>query len=358
MRIGKVRFKWVNSWKDKKTGIVYTKYRPPGCKAITLPNTIGSAEFVAAHAAAIRGESLPQAAAEAISRSGSVKSAIERYIAECSTFNGNGESTRARQASTLRKFSREHGDKPFALLDTEGVKRILADAAPQAARFHLICLRGLMQWAVSAKLIKVDPCVGLKVTPPKSDGHETWSEEQIAQFEAHWAIGTKERLALALLVHTGQRRSDVVRMGPQHVRNGVLKIKQQKKTKAGQQTVEFPAHPELASAIAACSMIGTTTFLVTATGKPFTEREFNEFFRKACDAAGLPQSCVPHGLRKACCRRLADLGLSPQRIAAISGHVTLKEIEHYTKAYDRRHAAKEAMAALVASHAKPQASAA
>jgi hypothetical protein len=44
------------------------------------------------------------------------------------------------------------------------------------------------------------------------------------------------------------------------------------------------------------------------------------------------------------------LGLSPQRIAAISGHLTLKEIERYTKAYDRRLAAKEAMAALVASH--------
>lgn len=30
MRVGKVRFKWVNSWKDKKTGRVYTKYRAPG----------------------------------------------------------------------------------------------------------------------------------------------------------------------------------------------------------------------------------------------------------------------------------------------------------------------------------------
>jgi hypothetical protein len=48
------------------------------------------------------------------------------------------------------------------------------------------------------------------------------------------------------------------------------------------------------------------------------------------------------------------LGVPPQRIAAISGHLTLKEIERYTKAFDRRHAAKEAMAALVASYSSKQ----
>lgn len=81
-----------------------------------------------------------------------------------------------------------------------------------------------------------------------------------------------------------------------------------------------------------------------------SERDFNTFFRAACGAAGLKDRCVPHGLRKACCRRLADLGKSPQEIAAISGHLTLKEIERYTKAFDRRQAAKRAMAALVAAH--------
>ena len=31
-------------------------------------------------------------------------------------------------------------------------------------------------------------------------------------FEQHWPIGTKQRLAFALMLYTGQRRSDVHRM--------------------------------------------------------------------------------------------------------------------------------------------------
>jgi integrase len=56
---------------------------------------------------------------------------------------------------------------------------------------------------------------------------------------------------------------------------------------------------------------------------------------------------VPHGLRKACARRLAEAGCSVAQIAAITGHMTLKEIQHYTKAYDRKRAARDAMAKLM-----------
>jgi len=65
----------------------------------------------------------------------------------------------------------------------------------------------------------------------------------------------------------------------------------------------------------------------------------------------LPTTCVPHGLRKAFCRRLADLGVPPHQIAALSGHLTLKEVMRYTNAYDRRQAAKAGMAVLVAGRA-------
>jgi hypothetical protein len=71
MRIGKVRLKWVNSWQDKKTGIVYTKLRRPGFKDVALPNTIGSAEFIAAYAAAIRG-AIAASAAQQVSSTSSV----------------------------------------------------------------------------------------------------------------------------------------------------------------------------------------------------------------------------------------------------------------------------------------------
>jgi integrase len=203
-----------------------------------------------------------------------------------------------------------------------------------------------LQWAMTAQMIEADPTAGIKIKLPKTEGHDTWTDEQIAQFEARHPIGSRQRLALALLVHTGQRRGDVLRMGRQHVRDGFLSLKQQK---TGVE-VDIPVHPELAAAIAACPS-EHLTFLTTERGAPVNERHFNRWFRAAVKAAGLPKGCVPHGLRKACCRRLADLGVPPHRIAAISGHVTLKEIERYTKAYDRRQAAKEAMAVLVAGRA-------
>jgi integrase len=66
-------------------------------------------------------------------------------------------------------------------------------------------------------------------------------------------------------------------------------------------------------------------------------------FRSWCDAAGLPQHCVFHGLRKSACTRLADAGCTAHEIAAISGHKTLKEVERYTKGADQARLARAAM---------------
>jgi len=89
------------------------------------------------------------------------------------------------------------------------------------------------------------------------------------------------------------------------------------------------------------------TFLVTATGKPYGGNAFSAQFRKWCDAAGLPQRCKPHGLRKAACRRLAEAGCSEKQIAAISGHASLDEVARYTKAADKARLARDAMAQMV-----------
>jgi hypothetical protein len=54
----------------------------------------------------------------------------------------------------------------------------------------------------------------------KPGGFHSWTREEVEQFEARHLIGTKARLAMALLLYTGQRRSDVVLFGRQHVRDG------------------------------------------------------------------------------------------------------------------------------------------
>jgi integrase len=190
--------------------------------------------------------------------------------------------------------------------------------------------------------LRADPTANIKLRAIKGDGFHTWTEDEIAQFEAHHPIGTKPRLALALLLYTGQRRGDVVRMGRQHIKDGVLTVKQQK-TRA---TLAIPVHPHL-QAVLDATPSEHLTFVVTATGKPYGGNYLSRKFREWCDAAGLPKRCTAHGLRKAACRRLAEAGCSANEIMAISGHATMKELVRYTKAADQARLARNAMAKAV-----------
>jgi integrase len=154
-------------------------------------------------------------------------------------------------------------------------------------------------------------------------------------------VSTKARLALALLLYTAQRRSDVVRMGRQHVGNGMISVRQQK-TGA---TLTIPVHPDLAAIIEATPS-EHLTFLTTSFGKPFTAPGFGNWFREQCDEALIPKHCAAHGLRKAACRRLAEAGCNANVIASMSGHTTLTEVARYTKAADQERMDRDGMAAI------------
>ena len=216
--------------------------------------------------------------------------------------------TQRMRRGILERFRAAYGDRPFALLPPEWIEALLDAKPPHAARSWLVTLRSLCQFALKRGWLRADPTRDIKLRAIKGDGFHTWTDDEIAQFEAHHPIGTKPRLALALLLYTAQRRSDVVRMGRQHIKDGVLTVKQQKTGV----TLAIPVHPHLQTVLDATPS-EHLTFLVTATGKPYGGNAFSEQFRNWCDAAGLPKRCKPHGLRKAACRRLAEAGCSAQR---------------------------------------------
>src|SRR5262249_27415290 len=143
-----------------------------------------------------------------------------------------------------------------------------------------------------------DPARDVKALRIQSDGHHSWSEDEITQFENHHPVGSRARLAFALLLYSGQRRGDVIRMGAPHVRDGNLSVKQQKT----RFDLAIPVHAALASVLAA-SPSGHLTFLTTRYGAPFTATAFSNWFRQECNKAQLPD-CSAHGLRKAAARRL------------------------------------------------------
>jgi integrase len=161
---------------------------------------------------------------------------------------------------------------------------------------------------------------------------------QIAQYRARHVIGTRQRLALELLLNIGPRRGDMVRLGRQHLRDGELSFRTQKTSTP----VEgVPLLPELAAAIEAMP-IGNMTFLTTEQGKPFTAAGFGNWFRDACDAAGIAKGYSAHGLRKASATRLAGASASPHQLVAVFGWTTLRQPEIYTRKANRKKLAQSA----------------
>jgi integrase len=158
------------------------------------------------------------------------------------------------------------------------------------------------------------------------------------------------RLALALLLYTAQRRSDVVKMGPQHVKNGVLYVRQKKtQMEKEDRALAIPVHPELTRIIAA-TPTGQMAFLVTQHGVPYTEKGFGTRFGDWCQQAGLPPKCSSHGLRKAGLVRLAEAGCTEVELRAISGHKNLGQLKVYIEKVEQRRLAASAMAKMTAAN--------
>jgi integrase len=92
---------------------------------------------------------------------------------------------------------------------------------------------------------------------------------------------------------------------------------------------------------------GLKTWLIGARGGSFTDQGFTDWFSEEMAKAGLPARCVPHGLRKRCLTDLAEQGKTIHEIMAVSGHLTMKEVERYTRMADRARNARAAMAGRV-----------
>jgi integrase len=330
----KLRLRYVQAWIGRD-GRVHHYFRRAGYRRTRLPGLPGSAEFMAAYAAALDAAMTPIGAVTR-SKPGSVSAAIASYYAS-TAFKNLAPSSQVVRKAVLEAFRRDHGDMPIRFMPRKFVEALLDGMTPTAARNWFKAIRALVGHGITAGMLRDDPTLAIKLRPTKGSFH-TWTEEEIAQFAAAFPIGSRERLALALGLYSGQRRGDVIRMGRQHIRNGMLHVKQQK-TGA---VLAIPVHAELDTVLAATPG-HQLTFLTTLRGKPFDGKTFTQWFAVACDRAGLSAECTFHGLRKAACRRLAEAGCTVHEIAAISGHKTLKEIERYTNAADQELLARKAM---------------
>lgn len=229
-------------------------------------------------------------------------------------------------------------------------------ATPHEANNRTKALRGVIRWALAANEpgMLADPSAGVAPLRAASEGFHSWTLAEVAQFEAHWPVGSMARLALALLLYTGLRRSDVVRLGRPHAteitvrgqdgdatRVPGLRLTLHKGRQRRHTVLEVPLLAELADVIAR-TKTGDLTYLVTAYGRPFTSNGFGNRMRAWCTAAGLT-NCSAHGLRKAGATIAADNGATTHQLMAIFGWASVKQAEVYTRAADRRRLAAGGM---------------
>ena len=136
-------------------------------------------------------------------------------------------------------------------------------------------MRGLFKWAKKAEHVEIDPTDGIEFAEAKTAGHHTWTADEITQFEAYWPIGTRQRLAMAVLLYTGLRRGDAVLLGRQHIKDGWIKLTTEKTG----ETVEMPLDPALAEIIER-SPTSDLAIISTAAGNPMTKAGFGNWFLK------------------------------------------------------------------------------
>jgi integrase len=312
--------------------------RVPGRKRVPLPGLPWSPEFMEAREKALQGDWVAPQLGASRTKAGTVNAAIVSYYQSSAFTDGLADSSQRMRRAILERFREAHGEKRIALLHKKAMQAILNKKSPAAASNWRKALRGFIDHCLSLDMIKIDPLAGVKLVSIKSNGHHPWEMGECSQFEAHHAVGTRARLAYELLLQVGQSRCDIVRMGRQHVRDGILSLKRQKTGVA----FDVPVLPSLQEAIDAMPAGDNLTFLVTAQGKPFSAAGFGNWFREICNEAGLPKRCTSHGLRKTAATRLADRDGTTTQLMAWFGWKTASEAERYTRSADRKRAAAAA----------------
>lgn len=345
--MAKIELPFLKSY--KVGGRTYYYFNRRGYPSAKLPGDPLSPEWMAAYNAAKAvtkyGKAAPVKAGVVVP--GSFEDIISQYYAS-PKFKGLSQITRSTYRNEIEKLRKEHGHKPFLDLDRKGVNKLIAEKAdrPGAANKVLRTVKMLVKFAIEElEFIDHDFTVGIKKMTVEGDGFVAWSELAIEQFEAAFPLGSRPRLALALLLYTGQRRGDVIRMGRQDVFKNHIKVRQQK-TKT---PLEIPVHPELKKVLDLVT-VDIPAFLLTDHGKPYTPAGFGNWFGDRCREAGLSKGYNAHGLRKAAARRLAEAGCTTNEIMSITGHKSIAEVERYTRSAAQPKLAAAAFAKLGAAN--------
>jgi enterobacteria phage integrase len=335
--VARIRLPYVHEYRDRH-GRLRRYVRLKGLPRIPLPGLPGSREFNAAYEAALSSEPPPP-----VSKGGpgSLADLVTNYF-RSPKFSNLEDSSKATYRKTLKPILEKHGHRIARELPPDKAEKIIIEIGqtrPGMANLTKKVLRTVF------KVGKIKPNPFDDIESYKLKRHHTWTDDELAAYEQRWPLGTRERLAYAVLLYTGQRVGDAAEISRADIKNNRIKVVQEKTAEDDDDILWIEMHPALVRAIKAGPSKGLR-LIGDRNGRPISGRAASDIIRLAADDAGLPRKCVTHGIRKAALRRLAEHGCSTKEIASISGHKSLTEIERYIERASRAKLSKSAIAKL------------
>jgi len=209
---------------------------------------------------------------------------------------------------------------------------------PGAAKHILIAVGVLMKLAVEMEY-RESVIAGVERLPIGE--HHRWADQDIAYALEHFPEPMRRAVVLAL--HTGQRSGDLAALTWSAYDGEGIEVRQQKTGKS----LWLPCQPALQKELDTWKSRATAVTILTGTkGRPFLGGWLSGAMSKEIRRHRQLDGLVFHGLRKTAAAKLAECGCTPHEIASITGHASLRMIEHYTAEAQQAVRAKAAILKL------------
>lgn len=332
--MGCVMLNYVEVCKSK--GRIYYYYRRNGKRQKRLPNDPTTMEFVQVY----------NQVHALFEKSGQVLTYdAESLTALITSFKGSAEFLALKPAvKYLYLLTLDYLQKHLGHLKASGITRLVYlnirdDMAemPSKANNFIAGVSRLYGFGIDRGMVQINPVSGIKKL--KIGEHRPWTEQEIQDFLT--IASPSMSLAMKLALYSGQRLGDVIKMRWNQIDRGGIEVTQQK---TGEK-LWIPLHTKLSSLLSNVSK-SSVMILTSVTGKPFKADHLKHEFKNTSRAAGLPEDCVFHGLRKTAAVMLAEAGCSTEQIKSITGHRTDQMVAHYTKGAQQKVMARAAIERL------------
>jgi integrase len=332
--------RYVQSYVDRH-GRARHYFRRKGYAQVPLPPP-GSPGFMAAYEAANVLPARPAATAPVRFLPGSLGWAIERFMASDQYRDHRADNTKRQDRHIYDELRASFGAGMLCDLRDRHVKVIrdhfrekFSTAIADAATGRVSVVRQFADQHLDLDL-GANPTAGVTRVHKVKKEHEPWPDDVLAAFDAH-APGHL-RLAVLLLLYTGQRRSDVVQMKWSQFDGEIIEVAQQQKTG---EYVAIPCHHRLRAALS--TLPRHSEYILTGErGTPYHPESLAHAVRRQLHAIGIRGYSV-HGLRKNAAKALAEAGCPLSEIMAVTGHRTPGMALHYSKRAEKKKLAKSAI---------------